>query len=168
MHHIEQELPMYREIFPYLRDRQWRLWIAPENGGGFVTSDHPVSIVWQERPTVGSMLGFASPKSSLAFPLSRTMAIAGHFDAQGGTYVSALQIARYIRMMSNSDRCWTDKSRGTARPTSAMTCLPSVRVMPDSQRYMIASSKQHVISGLVGSRVCADAPKRSLPNLRPC
>ncbi|MDR5817124.1 DUF4238 domain-containing protein [Caballeronia sp. LZ033] len=89
MHHIEQELPMYREIFPYLRDRQWRLWIAPENSGGFVTSDHPVSIVWQERPTVGSMLGFASPKSSLAFPLSRTMAIAGHFDAQGGTYVAS-------------------------------------------------------------------------------
>ena len=106
MHHIEQELPMYREIFPYLRDRQWRLWIAPADSGGFVTSDHPVGIVWQESPLDGSTPGFASPNSSVSFPLSKTMAISGHFDAQGGTYIASRE---HVATINTITICFADR-----------------------------------------------------------
>lgn len=106
MHHIEQELPMYREIFPYLRDRQWRLWIASADSGGFVTSDNPVGIVWQERHSDGSMPGLASPNSSVSFPISKTMAISGHFGAQGGTYIASRQ---HVATINTITICFADR-----------------------------------------------------------
>lgn len=106
MHHIEQELPMYREIFPYLRDRQWRLWIAPADSGGFVTSDHPVGVVWQESRPDGSMPGFASPNSSVSFPLSKTMAISGHYDVQGGTYIASRE---HVATINTVTICFADR-----------------------------------------------------------
>lgn len=106
MHHIEQELPMYREIFPYLRDRQWRLWIASTDSGGFVTSDHPVGVVWQENPHDGSMPGFASPNSSVSFPLSKAMAISGHFDVQGGTYIASRE---QVAIINTITICFADR-----------------------------------------------------------
>jgi hypothetical protein len=106
MHHIEQELSMYREISPHLRDRQWRLWIAPVDSVGFVTSDHPVGVVWQENPSDGSMPGFASPKSSVFFPLSKTMAISGHFDTKGGTYVAS---RAHVATINTITICFADR-----------------------------------------------------------
>lgn len=106
MHHIEQELPMFREIFPYLRDRRWRLWIAPEESGGFVTSDHPVGIVWQESHADGTMPGFASPNSSVSFPLSQNMAISGHFDIQGGTYIASRE---HVAAINTITICFADR-----------------------------------------------------------
>jgi hypothetical protein len=124
MHHIEQELPMYREIFPYLRDRQWRLWIAPADSGGFVTSDHPVGIVWQESPPDGRTRPYPSrfqkPWPSAGISTLR-VAPTSHRANRSQTSIqsqSASQIARCIPKTSDLNTCGTDESRGTAGAVS--------------------------------------------------
>jgi hypothetical protein len=50
--HILTELQAFEHALPALRERKWVLVKAPEGNPGFVTGDHPVSLVWSAPPAV--------------------------------------------------------------------------------------------------------------------
>lgn len=83
---IEQEWKLWPAILPLLEARKWTLLIAPSGSAGFVTSDRPFSLKWNDasldNPNYGPGLG--SSDTNLIFPLSRDLALVGSFEAGGG------------------------------------------------------------------------------------
>ncbi len=46
--HVRMELKLFAEVVPFLRARKWTLISASSDSGGFVTTDHPVVLMWSE------------------------------------------------------------------------------------------------------------------------
>ena len=84
---IEQEWRLWPAILPILEGRKWTLLIAPPGFSGFVTSDRPFSLKWNDtsldNPNYGPGLGTGD--TNLIFPLSRDLALIGSFESGGGT-----------------------------------------------------------------------------------
>ena len=59
---------------------------APNNSGGFVTSDHPSCLSWSHGPpdNLGMGPGLASKGSGLLLPVSRRLALFGSFEIEDG------------------------------------------------------------------------------------
>jgi hypothetical protein len=70
--HVERELNLMNQILPLLGQRTWTLLHARPGTGGFVTSDHPVSLQWTEQKDRGvfSSPGFALRGTEVLFPVS--------------------------------------------------------------------------------------------------
>ena len=70
--HITLEMETFDKILPYLFGRGWMLGKASEKSGGFVTSDHPVCLIWSDPPTgrafARSGWGFGEPKLCFRSP----------------------------------------------------------------------------------------------------
>jgi hypothetical protein len=75
-----------RHGLPMLSSRKWFLMRATSDSGGFVTSDHPVSLIWSEQR---ERRFFRSPGIGMKgtegeFPASHDLAIVGTFDGPEG------------------------------------------------------------------------------------
>jgi hypothetical protein len=81
MEHLRVELPTVDKLLPYIADRKWMLLHSPP-GASFITSDHPVSLMWSDPAERGHMPppGFGLTKTQVLFPLSQELAMIGAFE----------------------------------------------------------------------------------------
>jgi hypothetical protein len=86
-HHIKLELETFNKMLPILLKRKWVLVRAPEDSGGFITSDHPVVLTWSDPTMRGGFYGpgFGLTGTEAYFPVSTRLAAVGTFELQEGT-----------------------------------------------------------------------------------
>jgi hypothetical protein len=81
--HLALELSVHDEILPYIAERKWTLLHAPPDEGQFITSDHPVCLVFTDpeiqRPTP---IGFGLANTEVLFPLTADFALLGTFECE--------------------------------------------------------------------------------------
>ncbi|KQW21043.1 hypothetical protein ASC80_12920 [Afipia sp. Root123D2] len=89
---ISVELQLLDHTIPLLHKRGWHLLRAPEGSGGFITSDRPFYLYWQD-PAIrnGPMApGLAMMGTDIYFPISPTLAVVGAFNV-GNTVEDATE-----------------------------------------------------------------------------
>ena len=89
--HIGLELKGFDAVLRALADRKWRLYVAEEKNGPFVTSDRPVVLTWNHPQKIPVMMrnspGFGMPDTEVYFPLTHRMTLVGAFeDEKEGTH----------------------------------------------------------------------------------
>ena len=80
--HLRREMDLLDTVLPYLFERKWHLLKAPEGETGFVTSDHPVILQWQD-PKLRDGLhppGLRLKNTELLFPVCNTLAVLGTYE----------------------------------------------------------------------------------------
>ena len=84
--HVHQELQMLEALVPLLHQRSWCLLRAGAQSGGFVTSDHPVTLRWDDPALAGGFYGpgYGLRDTSVVCPLSYQLALLGRFDGRTG------------------------------------------------------------------------------------
>jgi hypothetical protein len=116
--HIQLELETFNKMLPILLERKWLLLRAPQDSGGFITSDHPVVLIWSNPAMRG---GFHSPGFGLIgtevfFPISTRLAVVGAFELQEATIdvhpnavasLNGAQVAYAQRQVYARDRNFT-------------------------------------------------------------
>jgi Protein of unknown function (DUF4238) len=85
--HIVREMDMLDTVLETLVARKWTTLLTPEKSTGFVTSDHPVCLMFSDPKM---RVGLHSPGHGLTgteifFPVGKHMAIVGAFEIQDGT-----------------------------------------------------------------------------------
>ena len=73
---ISLELGGFDNIFETLASRWWSLAVADTGAPEFVTSDHPVAVVYKD-PTKRGPIGFGLPYTEVSFPLGPRHAVIG-------------------------------------------------------------------------------------------
>lgn len=84
--HIRMELDALNTLIPCLLDRKWSLLKAPVNSPGFITSDHPVCLIWAAPPYPRMSPGFGLMNTRVVFPLTKGFALEGTFDGIDGVH----------------------------------------------------------------------------------
>jgi hypothetical protein len=84
MRHIQMELSNFDAVLPYICERKWSLLKARSGTRGFITSDHPVCLMWADPK---KRMGFHGPGlgmtgTNLLFPLSSDLALFGRFEGE--------------------------------------------------------------------------------------
>jgi hypothetical protein len=79
--HISKEMQSLDTILPCIFERKWALLKCQTNSGGFVTSDHPVCLMWSEPGRRGP-IGFRLRGTEIVFPICSRLAIVGAFEIQ--------------------------------------------------------------------------------------
>jgi hypothetical protein len=71
-------------IIPFLIRRKWTLIKAKAGSTGFLTSDHPVCLMWSKESTPHrySSPGFGLPNTQVIFPISSDLAVLGAFEGE--------------------------------------------------------------------------------------
>lgn len=79
--HVRRELKLVDTVLPLLGQRNWTILRALPDSGGFVTSDHPVVLRWDEPPPEGLNVppGFGLKHTEVLFTLSHDLAMIGSF-----------------------------------------------------------------------------------------
>lgn len=80
--HIQQEIGLFDKILPLFFRRGWLLLQAPQNSAGFITSDHPVCLMWSDPSRRGRFYGpgLGLPGTEVIFPISPGLAMIGAFE----------------------------------------------------------------------------------------
>jgi hypothetical protein len=81
---IMTELEAFDHVLTGLRERKWVLIKALEGSPGFVTCDHPVSLVGLEPPAGRRTLGLKTPGTKIFFPLTPELAVTGNLEGENG------------------------------------------------------------------------------------
>ena len=81
---IVTELHVFDHALTALRERKWVLVKAPEGSPGFVTCDHPVSLICSEPPAGRRASGLKTPGTRVFFPLTPGLAVVGTLDGENG------------------------------------------------------------------------------------
>jgi hypothetical protein len=81
-YHIGNELKLLDAILPHLAQRRWWFVRAQRTSGGFVTSDHPVALMWSDPTMRGGFYppGFGLKGTQVTFPLTSRVAMIGAFE----------------------------------------------------------------------------------------
>jgi hypothetical protein len=84
--HVEQELKSLTTVYNLLHRRNWVVVKAAHGSGGFVTSDHPVTLCWDDKDMEGGFYppGFGVQGTTVFCPVSKGLAIRGRFDGRAG------------------------------------------------------------------------------------
>jgi hypothetical protein len=80
--HLQMEMQNFEKILPLIFNRKWMLFKTPANSTGFLTSDHPVCLMWADP---AKRRGFWPPglglaRTQLLFPISNGLAAIGAFE----------------------------------------------------------------------------------------
>jgi hypothetical protein len=78
--HARNELYAFDHLLNILARRSWRWVHADENSGGFITSDHPVCLVWNTPPKGFAPLGYGLTGTTVYLAVSPFLALRGEFD----------------------------------------------------------------------------------------
>lgn len=77
--HLLNEFTLARDLYPYIAGRKWMLLRAPAGSSGFITSDRPVALMWQDaledRPP-----GLGLKGTQLLFSVSSELMIVGTYE----------------------------------------------------------------------------------------
>jgi len=80
-YHIKLEMHLFDKVLPLFFERRWTMLHASERSGGFVTSDHPVCLMWSSPQRQGKLPpGHGLKGTQVLFPLSPRFALLGGFD----------------------------------------------------------------------------------------
>lgn len=91
---IAAEMEMSKAIDTALRSRSWRLFRSTDESCTFITSDHPVSLMWTDgRP--GSP-GFLVEDTCVLFPISKDIVLYGDFGDISGQYHATKKLAAHF------------------------------------------------------------------------
>ncbi len=84
--HVATELELLPVVYNLLHERRWAVLRASAESGGFVTSDNPTTLCWDDATLEGGFYppGFGATGTSVVSPLSKTLAIRGSFDGRDG------------------------------------------------------------------------------------
>ncbi|CAD6524799.1 hypothetical protein LMG28140_01687 [Paraburkholderia metrosideri] len=85
--HHEQDLLAMTTIYNLLHRRSWIVARATSSSGGFITSDRPVTLSWDdvEREAGPDVPGLGLQGTSVFFPLTKDLVMRGRFDGRVGT-----------------------------------------------------------------------------------
>jgi hypothetical protein len=79
--HIINEMAGLDAVLPYLFKRKWALLKCENNSGGFVTSDHPVCLMWSD-PQKRGPVGHGVPGTEIVFSICSRLAMIGSFEIE--------------------------------------------------------------------------------------
>lgn len=84
--HLQMEKQNFDKILPLIFTRKWMLFKAPTSSTGFVTSDHPASLMWADPAKRGGFWppGLGLARTQLLFPISKELAAVGAFEIDEG------------------------------------------------------------------------------------
>ncbi|QOF71499.1 DUF4238 domain-containing protein [Aminobacter sp. SR38] len=85
--HARIEVGQFDNLIRLLIMRNWRLLVAGDDAGDFITSDHPVCLQPTNANLIGKPLGYGLKNTALFFPIDRKTALAGEFDGASETLV---------------------------------------------------------------------------------
>lgn len=75
-------------VLPTLMRRKWTLFTTNEETGPFITGDRPVALAYLNPGEIPPILrgspGFGMQRTELTFPLTRHIALSGHFEGDDG------------------------------------------------------------------------------------
>lgn len=82
--HVPMEMRTFEKILPLIFDRKWMLFKAPPNATGFITSDHPMCLRWDNPPERGRLPppGLRHANTQLLFPVSNELALIGGYEIE--------------------------------------------------------------------------------------
>lgn len=88
--HVQVELQMLETVVGLLHQRRWALLCAAPGTGGFVTSDQPVTLRWNDESMQGGFYppGFGMTGTTVYCPLSKELTLVGTFDGATGAIES--------------------------------------------------------------------------------
>lgn len=80
--HVPMEVQAADKVLPLMFARKWMLFKARADATGFVTSDHPVCLMWADPAERGRMPapGLRHTHTQLVFPISNELAMIGGFE----------------------------------------------------------------------------------------
>lgn len=80
--HIQTELDLFPKMLPLFFRRGWLLLRAQPKSTGFITSDHPVCLMWSDPSRRGGFYGpgLGLPGTDIFFPISPVVAMIGAFE----------------------------------------------------------------------------------------
>ncbi|AET95219.1 hypothetical protein BSFA1_79510 (plasmid) [Burkholderia sp. SFA1] len=98
--HVQEELKSLTTVYELLYRRSWVIVKAGASSGGFVTSDQPTTLYWDDEEMEGGFYppGFASRDTTVFCPLSRRVAIRGSFDGRLGAVEVPPEIVASINL----------------------------------------------------------------------
>lgn len=117
--HIRIELEGFKDLLPVMLSRKWVLIKAPERSGGFITSDHPVVLMWSDPKMRAGFYGpgFGLTGTEVLFPVCTRLAVVGAFEIREGETIevdenavaafNGAQIAYAERQVYARDRNFT-------------------------------------------------------------
>lgn len=81
---LQRELKIFDKILPLIFHRKWMLFKAPPGTSGFVTSDHPVCLMWSDPKKRGGFYppGLALLETQIVFPVSNELVLIGAFEIE--------------------------------------------------------------------------------------
>lgn len=82
--HVPMEVQAANKVLPLIFARKWMLFKAPANTTGFITSDHPMCLRWDNPAERGRMPppGLRHTHTQLIFPISKELAAIGGFEIE--------------------------------------------------------------------------------------
>jgi hypothetical protein len=106
-HHIRMEMVGAGAILPTLVDRRWLMLVADEQSGPFITSNHPVTLIYKKPDTVPAMYrmspGHGLPGTQLVFPLNMRLALIGEFEGDNGVVKATREIVAALKGVRTDD-----------------------------------------------------------------
>jgi hypothetical protein len=84
--HIASELQGFDAILPTLFNRKWVSLTPPRDSSGFITSDHPVCLMFSDPKMRGNVYGpgHGLTGTEIIFPIGRRLALVGAFELEEG------------------------------------------------------------------------------------
>jgi hypothetical protein len=84
---IQMELRHLDDVLPYFFMRKWSLYQARKGTNGFITSDHPVSLMWSKAEMRKGFHGpgLAMGETEIVFPLCPDLCLLGRFEGEEKT-----------------------------------------------------------------------------------
>jgi hypothetical protein len=81
-YHLQLELQTFNKVLPYIFNRKWILVNAPPHTTGFITSDHPMCLMWSDPTKRGGFFGpgLGLLGTQIVFPISNVLAMMGAFE----------------------------------------------------------------------------------------